>query len=410
MHHSLRIFFFLFLLVPLAGQCAPQGKGAYDELRAKYLTLRNTDTDVTRLDEWTSLANGMLGYVSRYPNSENAASLLYDASIVYEKLYQAQGDKELALRATTLLDRIARDYPGHMLADDALVRRGDLSLYVLDEVDAAKRSYQEVVGAYKDTDMFPIAQLRLSDLKSGAYLLRHEQPEADRVKRTGAPMIVIDPGHGGEDFGAVGHAGLMEKDVTLSVALELEKLLVKDLGATVRLTRRKDVFVPLMERTQLANDYEADLFVSLHGNASPKGKLSGLEVYYLDNKGDRSSKALAERENSSVRFEGPQGDLQYMLSDLIQNGKVEESIAFANHVHASLLSTLAPKWKHLKGLGVKQAPFYVLVGAHMPCVLVEMFFMNHAQDGKLLADGAFRKNLAKGIAQGIAQTLKEYEA
>ncbi len=400
----------LFFLVPTSTHAAPQEKRAYEELRAKYLTLRNTDNGVQRLDEWASVANGMLGHVSRHPQSENAASLLFDASIVYEKIYQAHGGKERALRAATLLDRLARDYPGHMLADDALVRRGDLSLYVLEDVDAAKRSYQEVIGAYKETDMYPIAQLRLSELKSGSYLLKEQHAEQPRVKREGAPLIVIDPGHGGEDFGAVGHAGMMEKDVALSVALELEKILVAQHGATVRLTRRKDVFVPLMERTQMANDYEADLFVSLHANASPKGNLSGLEVYYLDNQGDRSSKALAERENSSVRFEGPQGDLQYILSDLIQNAKVEESITFANQLHSSVLSTLSPKWKGLKGLGVKRAPFYVLVGAHMPCALVEMFFMNHKSDGKLLADALFRKQIAQGIAQGIGAYLQEHGA
>jgi N-acetylmuramoyl-L-alanine amidase len=218
-------------------------------------------------------------------------------------------------------------------------------------------------------------------------------------------VIVIDPGHGGEDFGAIGVGGLMEKDVVLDIALRLEKLLISKLQARVRLTRRNDVFVPLAERTNFANDFDAKLFVSLHINASPKGNASGLETYYLDNTDDAGSKKLAERENSSVQFEGEAGDLQFMLSDLIQNAKLDESIELANLVQRSLLRRSKPFIKELKDLGVRRGPFYVLVGAHMPCILAELFFIDHPMDGKKLADTKFRQMLAEGLFDGINEFL-----
>ena len=217
---------------------------------------------------------------------------------------------------------------------------------------------------------------------------------------------MLDPGHGGEDFGAVGKGGLLEKDVVLSVALELEALLKKELGALVRLTRRKDSFVPLMERTNLANDFEADLFISLHSNASPSGQIAGIETYYLDNAGDKSSMKLAERENRSVQLEGPQADLSYMLSDLIQSAKMSDSMKLGKALQTTTYSFLNTKWEVGRNLGLKRAPFYVLVGAHMPCVLIEMGFIDNSTDGANLADKDFRADLARGLFLGIRKFLQ----
>lgn len=218
------------------------------------------------------------------------------------------------------------------------------------------------------------------------------------------PLIVIDPGHGGKDKGAIGYGGLLEKDVVLSVALELERLLNENLDVTVRLTRRDDKYLELKERTQFANDYEATLFISLHGNASRTGNASGFETYYLDNTNDKGSKKLAERENEE--HGKPVGDLEFILSDLIQSGKIDDSIALARVVHAELERHIHSKWKEAKSIGVKKAPFYVLVGAHMPCILIELLFVDNKSDSKLLTDRAFRKDLAVGLMLGIERYLK----
>lgn len=218
--------------------------------------------------------------------------------------------------------------------------------------------------------------------------------------------IVLDPGHGGDDFGAIGAQGLLEKDIVLDVAFELERLLVKNLGFEVVLTRREDVSLPLAERTAIANDVEADLFISLHVNASPRRRGQGLEVYYLDNTDESSSIKLAERENSTSSAGDFPGDLEFMLSDLIQNAKMADSIMLAHTIGRSVYRRLSMRWRNVKYLGVKRAPFYVLVGAHMPCILVEMFFVDHPGDAAKLARVDFRRELAYGIYLGIVEYVR----
>jgi N-acetylmuramoyl-L-alanine amidase len=218
------------------------------------------------------------------------------------------------------------------------------------------------------------------------------------------PVVIIDPGHGGEDLGAEGLHGMVEKDLVLDIANELAKYLRQNLSAVVRFTRDEDVFIPLADRTAFANDYEADVFISLHANASQKKKLSGFEVYYLDNTNDHASKKLAERENRSV-LQQVNGDLGFIISDLIQNNKLADSIKLAKDISKSIDHLIIKSWKGSRNLGVKKGPFYVLVGAHMPCVLVELFFIDNKSDGERLANPQFRKDLAYALYIGIEDFL-----
>lgn len=224
------------------------------------------------------------------------------------------------------------------------------------------------------------------------------------AQETKRPVIIIDPGHGGEDLGAVGVNGIQEKDVVLDISKELEKYLVENLNAVVRFTRDRDVFIELAERTTMANDYEADVFISLHANASPRKKLSGFEIYYLDNTQDAASKKLAERENASHAQSG-NSDLGFILSDMIQNHKLADSVRLAKSISAGVEQFVLHNWPGSTNLGVKKGPFYVLVGAHMPCVLVELFFIDHKLDGERLAKTDFRKDLAYALYLGIEQFL-----
>jgi N-acetylmuramoyl-L-alanine amidase len=221
------------------------------------------------------------------------------------------------------------------------------------------------------------------------------------------PLIMIDPGHGGEDRGAAGPQQLVEKNIVLLVAKRVAELLQEGQRYQVALTRDTDIQVPLQERTKMANEKGAALFVSLHTNASQTRVPRGLTTYYLDNSDDAASRVLAERENSSLRFgdDSEQSDLAVLLSSLIQTGKMEESIVLAHTIHDSVLSRVAndhPKKKgDIRNLGVKKAPFYVLVGAHMPCVLVELFFIDNKHDAALLSEESFRESLARGVVRGI---------
>lgn len=217
-------------------------------------------------------------------------------------------------------------------------------------------------------------------------------------------LIVLDPGHGGEDDGAVGIQGIREKNFVLGISKELASLLETRLPVNVELTRDNDKFIPLKSRTQLANDLNATLFVSLHANASPTKTVHGFETYYLDNTNDKASRLLAERENSSGRED--LGDIEMILSDLIQSGKLDDSVTLANLIQRNVISTLAGKYKSVKSLGVRKAPFFVLVGAHMPCVLVEMFFVDSSIDGQNILKADFRRELSEGLYSGIHAYLK----
>jgi N-acetylmuramoyl-L-alanine amidase len=225
--------------------------------------------------------------------------------------------------------------------------------------------------------------------------------------RRARPRIVLDPGHGGRDPGARGYA--VEKEVTLGIARQLAALLAERLDAEVVLTRTRDATLPLSARTARANAEGADLFVSIHANSSPRRQLRGVETYVLNNTGDRATIRLAAMENGlGPRARGAgRTDLRYILSDLVQVGKMEESIALATALQRGLVTHLSRHYPDVVDLGVKRGPFYVLVGAYMPCVLVEVAFLSHPVEGRRLAGRAYREKIAEGLAAGVARFLAD---
>jgi N-acetylmuramoyl-L-alanine amidase len=225
------------------------------------------------------------------------------------------------------------------------------------------------------------------------------------LKSKKIPLIVIDPGHGGEEEGAHGVRGVLEKNVVLDISKKMDTLLRNELGVRTFLTRTTDVDIPLEERTKIANDMNADLFISIHANASLTKRASGIETYYLDNTDDRSSLKLAKRENTTKRG-GGLDDLSFIISDLIQNAKLDESISLAHHIQNSLYTVLSREYEGVKDLGVKKAPFYVLVGAHMPCVLVEVSFIDHPKEGQLLTTSRYQKVIAWALVDGVRSFLE----
>jgi N-acetylmuramoyl-L-alanine amidase len=227
-------------------------------------------------------------------------------------------------------------------------------------------------------------------------------PSGKKKKPTapaGIRKVVLDPGHGGKDPGAIGVGGVAEKDIVLNVAKKLARKLKKDMGIDVVLTRNDDIFVPLEDRTAIANAEDADLFISLHMNASPNGDARGLETYYLDNTNDEGSIRLAARENGTSRKNV--SDLQFILSDMTQNMKLEDSITLAHRLHGSLVSGMSGKLGEVKDLGVKKALFYVLVGARMPSVLVEMFFITNKTEGGAMRQERHQNAIVQALYEGI---------
>lgn len=223
--------------------------------------------------------------------------------------------------------------------------------------------------------------------------------------------IVLDPGHGGKDPGAVGAGGLREKDVVLRVARRLAPRLRDQMGVDVVLTRDRDVFVPLKERTAIANRESADLFLSIHSNASLNRRAGGLETYYLDKTTDEATLKLAARENRTARRNLT--DLQIMLSDLKLNVYLPDSISLASHLQSSLVKKTRPRYSRAKDLGVKKGLFYVLVGARMPAALAELFFVSNRREARELQRPEMRNAIVDGLSRGIknyADGLRKREA
>ncbi len=215
----------------------------------------------------------------------------------------------------------------------------------------------------------------------------------------GVKKIIIDPGHGGKDPGAMAF-GMKEKDIVLDIAKKLAPILEKELHCQVVLTRDQDIFIPLEERTAIANTQNADLFVSLHINAHPSGKIRGLETYYLNLTSNAEAMRVAARENATSTHQ--MSDLQGILSDIMKNSKISESSRLAQQVHNSIVTKANNKaYANIKNLGVKQAPFYVLIGAEMPAILIEIAFISNKQDAENLKNPRFVAMLTQEIAYGI---------
>ncbi|RJQ38813.1 MAG: N-acetylmuramoyl-L-alanine amidase [Nitrospiraceae bacterium] len=220
--------------------------------------------------------------------------------------------------------------------------------------------------------------------------------------------IVIDAGHGGHDPGAVGPSGLYEKDVVLDIALRLRDSLSKNNNLKIYLTREKDVFIPLVERTAFANSKHADLFISIHTNASPNKSARGIETYLLNWTNDEEAIRVAARENQiSLKKMKEQMNkykksyVDVMLSSLERDLKRDKSLSLAGNIQKSVISVLSNKYDNIHDRHIKNALFYVLMGAEMPSVLAEVSFISNPVEEKLLKKEDYRDYIAKAMADGV---------
>jgi N-acetylmuramoyl-L-alanine amidase len=228
----------------------------------------------------------------------------------------------------------------------------------------------------------------------GEVIEKYEEGIKKQKKRL---TIVIDPGHGGEDCGARGKI-LKEKEVTLKIAKKLKRKLEED-GFNVQMTRENDTFIPLSGRTALANSLSADLFISIHINSSRNRKARGIEVYYFDKTFDKSMAEVLSAENEVPEFKSVESELEFILNDLMLSSKNAESAALAKDIKNGIVNEL--NYKNYRTKEVKGGPFYVLMNAKMPAVLVEALFISNPEDEKLLTKDEVLEKIAHGIFSGI---------
>jgi N-acetylmuramoyl-L-alanine amidase len=234
--------------------------------------------------------------------------------------------------------------------------------------------------------------------KYSASKVPEDAPSIPKQLSLKVSRIVVDPGHGGKDPGAIGPNGEKEKDINLVIAKQLAKRL-KDEGYEVLLTRETDVFIPLPNRTAFANTKNADLFISVHVNAHDNADIKGVETYFLNLTTDASAIRVAARENATTTKSI--SGLQLIINDIMMTSKINESSRFASFTQKSIIGSLEKSEIPTSDHGVKQAPFYVLIGAKMPAILVEIGYITNPGECKLLHDEKYQQSIVDGIMAGI---------
>ena len=246
------------------------------------------------------------------------------------------------------------------------------------------------------------------DLRKGAAAVPGALLPTPGLKPTELPgirTIVIDPGHGGKEVGAVGPNGLLEKDLTMAIARKLSASLAAKTGARIVLTREDDSVVSLDQRTAIANQYNADLFLSVHMNAAVVSKAHGSETYFLSlEASDELAKKAAETENAASTTPSPTADLNLILWDLAQQQYIEESSRFAQTIQEEMNAATA-----VANRGVKQAPFKVLVGATMPAALVEVGFITNPEEEAKLQTEEFQNLMVEALTRAVVRYKNAYE-
>ena len=269
---------------------------------------------------------------------------------------------------------------------------------------ASSRKAPLVTNSAALTALRPLTVTRDSkNVGAAAPAIRTRNNDQSLVRVFGLKLgkVVIDAGHGGHDTGTIGPDGMQEKELVLDVALRLGRLVAQRLGAEVIYTRTDDTFIPLEQRTRIANNEKADLFLSIHANSSPEPSATGVETYFFNFTNDRHSVDLATRENAASA--SSISDLGDLLHRAVLQAKLEESREFAQQVQSALWASSVKVNNRSRDRGVRQAPFVVLIGATMPSILTEIGFVSNPHDESALRTGQTRQKIAEALYKGIAQ-------
>lgn len=311
--------------------------------------------------------------------------------------------------------RLGKDIKKHILIDDNLLmdtRAGqfssnqvrvvvDIKSFKTYKIFSLKNPFRIVIDVWGEVEK-PTPSVVKTDKKGDKI------PAGALAKQLalGVRRIVIDPGHGGRDFGAPGYLkGVYEKNISLKIARRLAKKIREKLKCEVIMTRNSDRNLSLEERTAIANTKNADLFISIHTNASRDRRAFGIETFFLNLATDNDAILVAARENATSTKNI--SDLQSILSDLMQNAKINESSRLAVHLQGSLNNHMRKHYSRIKSKGVKQAPFYVLLGAQMPAILIETSFISNYRECKRLVNEKYQDRMCDAIVKGIQAYVRE---
>ncbi|MDO8527136.1 MAG: N-acetylmuramoyl-L-alanine amidase [Deltaproteobacteria bacterium] len=392
--------------------------------------------DKTTAKGWDRCVHQFEAIVKDYPKSQEAPKALFSVGRLSEEKYNVthnEGDLQNAFKS---YNEFLKRYSSHPMSDDALYRIGVLRHEKQRDKVKAEKAFHAVLERFPNGDMAVPAQDYLGKLEGTGGggdkgLVTSDQETVNNPVITVKPPIeeitdleedlppptkklkpdsqnefqintvVIDPGHGGDDPGAIGPKGTKEAVVALQIARKVAFKLKNELGLTTYLTRTRNETLPLEDRDTLANKKKADLFISIHANANDSPKVSGVQTYYLNNATNQAAKRLAARENRASKKQLNVSDT--ILSTMLQNANTEESRDLARAVQKSLLFHLQKKYPPVKNLKVDSALFYVLVGAKCPGILVETSFITNPKEEKRLKDSEYQWTLAEAITKGVKQ-------
>jgi N-acetylmuramoyl-L-alanine amidase len=396
------------------------GAVKYESARIKnpdriYFDLYSAHLDKSVTEKEMPLQNGFLKAVRVAQNKDGVVRLVLDVQSVegysafllpdpYRLVIDVHGATSLATNKTpdsgVGVGKLAGDSPATTTVPSGPSEKVQVPAVSSVGGDSATTSSTVASAAEPNSRTLPVPRIPATAVPP----TRDGERSLTRTLGLKISRIVIDPGHGGHDTGTVGPNGLMEKNVCLDVALRLGRLIQKKLpGAEVVYTRKTDVFIPLEERTAIANQAKADLFISIHANSSHNETARGIETYYLNFTTSEEALQTASRENALSDESIHQ--LQDLIKQIANNDKIEESRELASDIQTSLTGQLRLVSNAERNRGVKKAPFVVLIGANMPSVLAEISFLSNPTDDRLLEKTSQRQRIAQGIFRGIEQYL-----
>ena len=460
---------FGFLLIQTNYVVAASPSDLYFHAQKSYYKLMASVEKQKFRHHWMKTIKMFSKVMDRYPKSNEAYKAEYTTGKLFEGLNAVSKNSKDLDQAVHHYNNVSTNYSFVNLTDDALFRIAEIYL-ARRKFALASEKYKEVSRKYPDGDQVKKAQKKYKSIKASAkkrYInltpvsrpktptpknlkpktykkfvvakppitsvkkvarervkkkpLHREQakikdgfgrgylytPRGSRDNQIDTPLIVVDAGHGGKDHGAKSVSGIKEKDVNIKIAKHVKAILVNRYKYRVVMTRKDDTFISLKDRSKISNKRNADLFVSIHANAAKRKSAHGIETYFLGTSHNKQALQTAARENRGLVKSVKDDRVQQILASLITTTKINDSSRLASRVQENLYRSSKKVNRNLKNLGVKEGPFYVLHGADMPSILVEVGFLTNWKEAKMLSQPQYIYSLAASIAEGIHKYLQD---